>query len=79
MPRSSADLPSTGPPDSTAEKKDASGNIIQRRYYGSDGRAVKNIDYGHDHAGVGDPHAHDWDWTQPKRKRQPPRALRPGE
>jgi hypothetical protein len=53
------DLPSHGPPDGTAEKTDAAGNIIQRRFYGPDGRATKNIDYGHNHAGVGDPHAHD--------------------
>jgi hypothetical protein len=75
----SGDLPSHGPPGGTAEKKEAAGNVIQRRYYGPDGRAQKNIEYGHDHTGVGDPHAHDWDWTQPKKKRQPPRALQPGE
>jgi len=55
-------------------KKDANGKIVQRRFYGADGRAAKNIDYGHDHAGIGDPHAHDWDWSKIS-----PRALRPGE
>jgi hypothetical protein len=75
----SGDLPSQGPPGSTAEKKDARGNVVQRRHYGADGRAIKNIDYGHDHTGVGDPHAHDWDWTLPKKKRLPPRTLKPGE
>jgi hypothetical protein len=59
----------------TIAAKDAKGNVIQRRYYGADGRAEKNIDFGHDHTGVGDPHAHDWDWSKPKKKRQPPRAL----
>lgn len=78
MARSSKDLPSNGAPNGTAEKKSASGAVIQRRYYGPDGRAEKNIDYGHDHAGVGDPHAHDWDWTKVP-PRQPPRALKPGE
>jgi Bacterial toxin 24 len=78
MARNPSDLPSTGPAGSAAEKRDSSGNIIQKRYYGSDGRAVKNIDYGHDHTGVGDPHAHDWDWTKVP-PRQPPRALKPGE
>jgi len=72
------DLPSTGTPASVAEKKDASGNVIQKRYYGPDGRALKNIDYGHDHTGVGDPHAHDWDWTKTP-PRQPPRPLKSGE
>lgn len=79
MARSSGDLPSHGPPDSIAEKKDEHGNIVQRRHYGSDGRALKNIDYGHDHTGIGDPHAHDWDWNQPKEKRLLPRTLQPGE
>ena len=76
---SSGDLPSTGPPNGTAEKEDVDGNVIQRRHFGPDGRAVKNIDFGHDHTGDGDPHAHDWDWTQPKKKRLPPRSLKPGE
>jgi hypothetical protein len=72
------DLPADGAPGTTAEKKDSLGNIVQRRTYGSDGRAEKNIDFGHDHTGVGDPHAHDWDWTTTP-PRQPPRPLRPGE
>src|SRR5262249_29092707 len=76
--RSAGDLPSHGTPDGSAEKRDASGNVIQRRYDGTDGRAVKNIDFGHDHTGVGHPHAHDWDWTKTP-PRHPPRALRRGE
>lgn len=32
------------------------------RWYDSNGRAVCDIDYGHDH-GAGDPHVHWWDWT----------------
>ncbi|OYV96170.1 MAG: hypothetical protein B7Z73_01180 [Planctomycetia bacterium 21-64-5] len=78
MARSPDDLPATGTPGSTGEKRDANGNVIQRRFYGLDGRAVKNIDYGHDHIGAGDPHAHDWDWSK-KPARRPARALRPGE
>ncbi len=78
MPRSPKDLPAKGTPGSTAEKGDAAGNVIQRRYYGADGRARKNIDYGHDHTGVGDPHVHDWDWAKTP-PRQPARALNPGE
>lgn len=60
------------------EKRDSSGNLIQQRYYGSDGRAIKNIDFGHDHTGVGDPHAHDWDWSK-KPARGSARPLKPGE
>jgi hypothetical protein len=72
------DLPAMGTPGATVEKKDDAGRIIQRRTYGSDGRAVRNIDIGHDHTGVGDPHAHDWDWAK-NPPRQPPRPLKPGE
>jgi hypothetical protein len=78
MGRSTDDLPSRGTPGGTAEKLDGRGKVIQRRSFGPDGRAAKNIDYGHDHTGIGDPHAHDWDWSKPA-PRQPPRALKPGE
>ncbi|MGI8982152.1 MAG: polymorphic toxin type 24 domain-containing protein [Pirellulaceae bacterium] len=78
MARSSGDLSSNGTPNTVAEKRDSDGQLIQKRYYGSDGRAIKNIDYGHDHAGVGDPHAHDWNWSQVP-PRQPARALKAGE
>jgi hypothetical protein len=78
MGRSPDDLPSHGPPGSRAEKKDDAGNVIQRRYYDSGGRAEKNIDWGHDHQGDGDPHAHDWDWSK-QPARQAPRPLAPGE
>jgi hypothetical protein len=47
------------------------------RTTGSDGKAVKDIDRGHDH-GAGDPHAHDWDWTK-KPPRQAGRPLTPEE
>lgn len=72
------DLPSKAAPNSVAKKKDATGKVIQKRFFGPDGRAEKNIDYGHDHTGVGDPHAHDWDWTKTP-PRQPPRPLKAGE
>lgn len=48
------------------------------RTYGPDGRAVKDIDTGHNH-GAGDPHAHDWDWSGPKPRREPGRPLTPEE
>lgn len=71
------DLPTTGNPNSSAVRRNAQGDIVQRRYYDGGGRAIKNIDYDHDH-GAGMPHAHDWDWTT-----TPPRghgrSLAPGE
>ncbi len=77
MMRSPQDLPMLGPPNGTRNKV-VSGKTIQIRHYGSDGRATKNIDYGHDHTGAGDPHAHDWDWSK-KPARQGARRLEPGE
>ena len=73
MPRS-GDLPTTGNPNSSKVKRDRKGKIIQRRYYGRDGKAILNIDYDHDH-GAGKPHGHDWDWTQDPPVRQPGRPL----
>lgn len=32
----------------------------QTRSYGSGSNPKTDVDYGHDHAGAGDPHAHDW-------------------
>ena len=40
MPRS-GDLPTTGNPNSSREKRDKKGRIIQRRYYGGDGKAIR--------------------------------------
>lgn len=68
------ELPSVGNPNTSRERRDGDGNVIQRRYYGADGRAVINIDYDHDH-GAGQPHAHDWDWTQTRPLRLPGRPL----
>jgi hypothetical protein len=73
LPRS-GDLPTTGSPNSSRDKRDKKGKIIQRRYYDGDGKAVINIDYDHDH-GAGKPHGHDWDWTQELPIRLPGRAL----
>jgi hypothetical protein len=78
MARGTTDLPASDTPGGMAEQFDPGGAVIQRRYYEADGRAVKTIDFGHDHTGVGDPHAHDCDWTK-NPPRQPPRAILPGE
>ncbi|MBS0210372.1 MAG: hypothetical protein JSS27_15615 [Planctomycetes bacterium] len=75
MPR--PELPSVGAPNSSVTLKDDAGAPLRRRFFGSDGRAVKDIDYDHDH-GAGVPHAHDWDYTKTP-PRQPGRPVRPGE
>ncbi len=75
MPRSM--LPAIGSPNTSQVERDAKHLVIRRRFYGGDGRAIKNIDYDHDHGAVV-PHAHDWDWMKDL-PRQPGRTLRPGE
>ena len=60
MPRS--DLPTVGNANTSAVERDRHGNVTRRRFYGGDGKAIKNIDC--DHHGAGKPHAHDWDWTK---------------
>ncbi len=74
------DLPSRGDPNSSGVKDDGKGNG-QIRDYGPDGKAVTDYDFGHDH-GVGDPHAHDWEWNNPQKprgSRGKGRPLKPGE
>ncbi len=75
---SRAGLPTKGQPNTSAVRRDKKGKIVQRRFYGRDGKAIKNVDYDHDH-GAGKPHAHDWDWTTDPPVRLPGRALKPGE
>jgi hypothetical protein len=69
-----SDLPTTGNPNTSRVRRDQKGKLIQRRYYGGDGRAIINIDYDHDH-GAGQPHGHDWDWTKDPPIRLPGRPL----
>jgi hypothetical protein len=71
------DLPTTGSPNTSRVKRDRKGNIIQRRYYGPDGKAIKNVDK-EAHHGHPNPHIHDWDWTKDP-PRQPWRHPRKGE
>ncbi len=71
-------LPTHGKPNSS-EASDVGNGAGTIRDYGSDGKARTDYDFGHDHTGAGDPHAHDWDWTHPKPVRLPPRPLHPGE
>ncbi|MFZ9596485.1 MAG: hypothetical protein ACO3A2_10460 [Bdellovibrionia bacterium] len=49
-----------GPKGGSLERRDPkTGELIQKRYYDTAGKPLKDIDYGHDH-GAGNPHAHDW-------------------
>lgn len=73
----------TGPASGKLEKRNPQTNELQQtRTYDADGKPTKNIDYGHDHNGAGDPHAHDWYYPSPQSPnpvRGPARPLRPGE
>ena len=63
-------IDTTGKPNSVVQRVDADGKVIQERYYGSDGRAVKDIDYT-DHGNPAQhtevPHTHTWDWGNPNK------------
>jgi hypothetical protein len=73
-----SELPTKGAPNSSRERLNDDGEIIQRRFYGGDGNAIINIDYDHDH-GAGKPHAHDWDWSEGGGNRLPGRPLTANE
>ena len=69
-----SELATIGNPNTSLEERNEEGRLVRRRFYGGDGRAVKNIDY-EAHHGHPAPHAHDWDWTKEPPRRQA-RALR---
>lgn len=66
------------PPHSTQWHPNPDGSWT-RRYFGPDGNAMQDVDYGQRHGH--DPEMHDWDWTK-RRPRQPgrpyPKELPPG-
>lgn len=68
-------LPTTGTPNTVTQKYDSSGNLVTERYYGSDGNALKDIDYtdhGNPKAHPKVPHEHDWDWKDPAHPKRGP-------
>jgi hypothetical protein len=74
--------PFTGKPGETTTLTNPDGTPKQVRRYGPDGYPQTDVDYGHDHTGAGDPHAHDWgrpaDGSPPTAKdRGVPRPLLP--
>ncbi len=64
------DLKSTGIPNSRIDLYNELGELIQRRWYGPDGKAVWNRDYKHKDNNPKKPHKfphdHPWDWTKKK-------------
>ena len=61
-------LPTEGDPNSEQDLYDENGELKQKRFYGPDGKAERDIDY--KHGGNHDfPHEHTWDWSK-----NPPRS-----
>lgn len=59
-------LPANGEPNSSTDLEEPDGSLKQRRYFGPDGKAEKDIDYKHSN-GDGThsfPHNHKWDWSK---------------
>jgi hypothetical protein len=54
-------------PNSSMDRVDENGNLIQRRYYDENGNAKKDTDFT-DHGNPKEhpkvPHEHDWDWSK---------------
>jgi hypothetical protein len=55
-------LPGSSNPNSSMDKVDPNGKVVQRRYYGPDGSAIEDIDYSHPNGdGTHEfPHRHKW-------------------
>jgi RHS repeat-associated protein len=60
----SSKLPSTGKPNSTQDLLNPDGSLKQQRWYGPDGRPVRDRDYNHPGDGHVFPHDHYWDWEK---------------
>ncbi|MGY0374224.1 hypothetical protein [Clostridium sp. JNZ J1-5] len=63
-----------GKPNSVGKKYGKNGQLEQERYYGPDGRAVKDKDltnHGNSKRHPKVPHEHDWDWSVDPPKRGP--------
>lgn len=64
--KTSESLRTTGKPNSEQTIRNPDGTIKQRRFYGPDGKALKDIDYNHGGVGHRFPHQHKWSWDTGK-------------
>lgn len=56
-----------GPKNDKLERRNPeTGELQQTRWYDDKGKPKKDIDYGHDHNGSGDPHVHVWEYKNPQ-------------
>jgi hypothetical protein len=60
----SSRLPRTGQPNSTQDLLNPDGSLKQRRWYGPDGKPVRDRDYNHPGKNHVFPHDHEWDWEK---------------
>lgn len=73
--RFAENLPTEGEPNSTKDLLNPDGTIKKKRYYGPNGKAIKDTDYSH--PGKHEfPHNHDWEWDGDNCKRGPAYNLR---
>lgn len=72
-------LPELSSPNSTKRRFDnQKKKLLQIRKYDKDGKPLIDIDWGHNHNGAGNPHAHDWTYKgkkAPNKSRMEARAL----
>ena len=64
--KDNTNLPTESEPNSSMDLLNSKGELKQRRYYGSDGKAQKDIDYqhGNNNGKHSFPHEHTWDWSK---------------
>ena len=69
--KDNTNLPTESEPNSSMDLLNSKGELKQRRYYGSDGKAQKDIDYqhGNNNGKHSFPHEHTWDWSKGYGKR----------
>lgn len=63
-------LPTQGKPNSSIDRVDDKGNVIQRRYYDENGRSIRDVDFtnhGNPKQHPNGSHEHIWDWSNPNK------------
>jgi len=66
-------LPLNSNPNSSIDRVDENGNVIQRRFYDELGRAIRDVDFtdhGNSKLHPIVPHEHIWDWSNPERPKR---------
>lgn len=66
-------LKTEGKPNSSIDLYDKKGNLLQRRFYGKDGKVTIAVDFSHgnEDGSHSFPHKHVWDWSKGYPQRLP--------